>query len=87
MPPDQRMTPEQEAARGRAVASFLENEHVAALLDNLERRYLETIRTSAPDDQGARETAYRMLRALDDLRGEMRAAVGAGRYAETRIRR
>jgi hypothetical protein len=79
------MTPEQEAVRGRAIASFLENEHVAALLDGIEARYLDAFRASRPDEPATREHAYRMLRAVADLRDEMRAAVGAGRFAESRL--
>lgn len=81
------MTAEQEIERGRRIAAFLEDEHVAALLDGIEAQHLQAIRGSEPLETEKREQAYRMLRAVQDLRDAMRGAINSGKAAQAKVNR
>lgn len=81
------MTKEQEAERGRVIAGFLENEHVAALFASVEAKYIGEIRGSEPTESTKREAAYHSLRALSDLRSAMAEVVNSGKFADAQLRR
>lgn len=81
------MTPEQDVERGRRIAAFVEDEHVAALLDGIEAQHLEAIRSSAPAESDKREAAYHGLRAVQDLRDALRGAINSGKFAEAKLNR
>lgn len=54
------------------VQAFARSDAVEWLLEGLIEKYQEQWRSSAPDNQSAREDAYRMVRALGDLKTEIR---------------
>jgi hypothetical protein len=54
------------------IQHFARSDAVEWLLDGLIEKYQDAWRSSAPDAQPAREDAYRMVRALGDLKTEIR---------------
>ena len=58
-----------------------------AAADLLERTYMDAWRRTAPTDTAKREDAYYMLRALDELRSNLKAAAAAGGVVTFNLRR
>lgn len=54
------------------VQQFAQSDAVEWLIEGLIDKYQEQWRSSDPDAQSAREDAYRMVRALGDLKTEIR---------------
>jgi hypothetical protein len=54
------------------INQFARSDAVDFLIASLIERYQEQWRTSAPENTTAREDAYRMVRALGDLKTEIR---------------
>jgi hypothetical protein len=65
------------AEKGRAAKELLDNPAVKEIFASLEVAYTEQWRSSKPEDEPARDDAYRMLRALDRLRGDLQSAASS----------
>jgi hypothetical protein len=74
---------ERIAAAARTVS---DNPGLQAAFARLEAHYTAQFRQSEPKDEGGRESAYFMLRALDALRGDIAAAVAGAAVARRNLR-
>jgi len=57
----------------RAAGALVRDAAVKEVLRRLEERHVSAWKHSDPDNVSAREDAYRMVRALDDVRSQLQA--------------
>jgi hypothetical protein len=67
--------------------SILESNTFNKAFADLEAQYIATWRKSKPAEMRIREDAYLMLRALDELKGNLKAAASAGGLVSFNLRR
>lgn len=72
---------EEEIRAGELAAAMLEEPVLKAAFEELEAEYTDAWRNSGLVDVTRREEAFRMLRALDELRGNLQAKVVNGQIA------
>jgi hypothetical protein len=72
--------------RAEAARRLLENPTMKEALDSLEKAYIQQFRLSGGSQVEAREDAYFMLRALDELKRHLAATVQGGKVAAFNLR-
>lgn len=70
-----------------AASSILNHPGFQKAVGDLERSYIDAWRKAPPGAVQQREDAYFMLRALDELRNNLRAAAAAGGVVSFNLRR
>lgn len=72
------------AERARAICT---DDLVVEALDTIEKLYLDKFKNSEPEDTQARETAYAMLRALQEFRGHFESVITTGKLKREQLKK
>lgn len=72
----------QRIARAAKIREFLENDYVIEAFATIEMRWIQAIRKSTPAQVEQRESAYLIMRGLDDFRTELTKILNDGKVAQ-----
>lgn len=75
----------EQVAQGARARELLDDEVLAQAFEALERRYIETWRSSSAEDSVGREKLYWALQGLDYARRELRIMLDNGNIAASQL--
>ena len=78
---------ERQIAVGRQVELFLNSPEIQTCIAAMRQKWADQILSSQPEESAKRESAYLMVRAIDDLLTEFRNATNAGKSAKVKLER
>ncbi|MDR6292347.1 putative TIM-barrel enzyme [Inquilinus ginsengisoli] len=81
------MNAEAALARAKNAEQIINDPLVAAVLDGIERKWVDAIVASPVADAEGRELAYRMFKAVQQFRDEFAAMIGDGKIAAAELER
>lgn len=72
---------------GRKAQELLEDETFNTALSKIENEQLWTFKSSKPEESAKREMAWSMLRAIDNLKGELTKTIDNAKVAQRALER
>ena len=78
---------EQAIRSGRKAQELLEDETFNTALNKIENEQLWIFKSSKPEESAKREMAWSMLRAIDNLKGELTKTIDNAKVAQRALER
>jgi adenylosuccinate synthase len=78
---------EQAIRSGRKAQELLEDETFNTALSKIENEQLWIFKSSKPEESAKREMAWSMLRAIDNLKGELTKTIDNAKVAQRALER
>jgi adenylosuccinate synthase len=72
---------------GRKAQEFLEDETFNTAINKIENEQLWIFKSSKPEESAKREMAWSMLRAIDNLKGELTKTIDNAKVAQRALER